>query len=234
MSHLDESATLDDATVVQESTAAEDALPKPRPRRRLYTSAPPAQPALPPAAAAWPEVVEAADPPVAAPGVAQSTLRAPTPPACSRSPLLRKLKSRQTIRDHALLAAGAMVIPLPFVDMAAEAAIQVRMVRRLAEIHGVDFAEKRARTLVAAAIGGFSAGLAAGTLLRYASFASYIANFWPSAAASSAITYGIGRLFEQHFEKGGHLDDLSPDTAARALTDNARRLRATLSARRTP
>jgi uncharacterized protein (DUF697 family) len=72
-----------------------------------------------------------------------------------------------------VLSGGAMVIPVPLLDMAAEAAIQVRMVKRLAEIYGVDFGEERAKTLVVAALGGFSAGWAAGNLLRYASFATY-------------------------------------------------------------
>jgi uncharacterized protein (DUF697 family) len=186
-------------------------------RRRLYAAeaSDPAPIAEPPApAAAAPEATALAAPPATVPR------RNGT-----RSPLLRDLRSRQTIRDHALLAAGAMVIPVPLVDMAAEAAIQVRMVKRLAEIHGVDFAEERAKTLVAAAIGGFSAGWAAGTLLRYASFASYFTNFWPSAALSSAITYGIGHLFAQHFSKGGHLDDLPPEVAAETLRAKARSLR---------
>lgn len=138
---------------------------------------------------------------------------------------MRRLKAEQTVRDHALLAAGAMVIPVPLVDMAAEAAIQVRMVRRLAEIHDVDFAEERAKALVAAALGGFSAGWAAGALLRYASFATYFTNFWPSALLASSITYGIGRLFSHHFEQGGNLHDLSPETAASQLREQARRLR---------
>jgi uncharacterized protein (DUF697 family) len=146
--------------------------------------------------------------------------------------MLRRLRAKQTIRDHVLLAAGAMAIPVPFVDMAAEAAVQVRMIRRLAAIHGVDFAEERAKALVAAALGGFSAGWAAGALLRYASFAMYFANFLPSAAIASTITWGIGRLFDQHFENGGRLDDMHPETAATALRARAVELRARLGGRK--
>lgn len=141
---------------------------------------------------------------------------------------LRRLRAEQAVRDHALLAASAMVIPVPLLDMAAEAAIQVRMVRRLAEIHGIDFAEERAKAIVAAAFGGFSAGWAAGSLLRYATFATYFTNFWPSAVLSSAITYGIGQVFIHHFERGGGLHDLSPDSAAGILREKARALRGRL------
>lgn len=171
-------------------------------------------------------IVPAADVPTS-PAARPAPPRA-TPPATRkpvRSPMLRRLRARQTIRDHALMAAGAMAIPVPLLDMAAEAAIQVRMVKRLSEIHGIDFAEERAKTLVAAALGGFSAGWAAGSLLRYASFAMYFANFLPSAAIASAITWGIGRLFDQHFEKGGRLEDMHPDTAASALRQRAHELR---------
>ena len=156
----------------------------------------------------------------------QASARALTPTLSS--PMLRRLKAQQTLRDHALLAAGAMIIPVPLLDMAAEAAIQTHMVKRLTEIYGVDFAEERAKVLVAAALGGFSAGWAAGTLLRYASFATYFINLWPSAMLSSGITYGIGHLFMQHFEKGGGMHDLEPDVAASALKENARSLRARL------
>lgn len=215
--------------------AGTEASPPPRPRRaRTPVKAPSRSPAPPAPVAEPPAIAETAQAPAAPPEAlpAQPTASAPPsagPCAPPRSPLLRSLKARQAIRDHALLAAGAMVIPVPFVDMAAEAAIQVRMVKRLAEIHGVDFAEERAKTLVAAAIGGFSAGWAAGNLLRYASFATYFANFWPSAILSSAITYGIGRLFSQHFERGGRLDDMAPETAAAALREKARSLRAKLA-----
>lgn len=213
---------------------ADTTAPKAPRRRRLYAAE--ATDPTPVEVTAAPDAPVEAAPvavtPAPAPAAAASettaltpTTRAPLRRNGTRSPLLRDIRSRQTIRDHALLAAGAMVIPVPLVDMAAEAAIQVRMVKRLAEIHGVDFAEERAKTLVAAAIGGFSAGWAAGTLLRYASFASYFTNFWPSAALSSAITYGIGHLFAQHFSKGGQLDDLAPEVAADTLRAKARSLR---------
>lgn len=141
------------------------------------------------------------------------------------SPMLCLLKAKQAVRDHALLSGGAMVIPVPLLDMAAEAAIQVRMVKRLAEIYGVDFGEERAKTLVVAALGGFSAGWAAAGLLRYASFAMYFANFWPSAILSAAITYAIGQVFIHHFGKGGSLQDLSPEAAASILKEKAMKLR---------
>lgn len=196
-------------------------LPPPVPqrrRRRLYEAAPEA---VPPASTT---ASDAATQPAIQPAVA-APAGAPARSHLPQSPLLRRLKADQAVRDHALLAAGAMVIPVPLLDMAAEAAIQVRMVKRLAEIHGVDFAEERAKALVAAALGGFSAGWAAGSLLRYASFATYFANFWPSALLSSAITYGIGHVFIQHFEKGGNLHDLAPESAARFLREKARSLR---------
>jgi uncharacterized protein (DUF697 family) len=150
----------------------------------------------------------------------------PVPPKpLHESPMLCLLKAKQAVRDHALLSGGAMVIPVPLLDMAAEAAIQVRMVKRLTEIYGVDFGEERAKTLVVAALGGFSAGWAAGSLLRYASFATYFTNFWPSAILSAAITYAIGQVFIHHFDKGGGLHDLSPEAAASILKEKAMKLR---------
>ena len=150
---------------------------------------------------------------------------APTP-GSSRSPLLLRMKVNQAVHDHALLAGGAMVIPIPFLDMAAEVAIQIKMVRRLCELYGIDFAEERAKAMVAAVVGGVSAGWAAGRLLRYASFATYFSNFWPSAILSSAITYVIGQIFIHHFDAGGGLHDLDAKKAAGILREKASQLTA--------
>ena len=136
------------------------------------------------------------------------------------------MKADQAVRDHALLAGAGMVIPIPFLDMAVEATIQVKMVRRLCELYGIDFAEERAKIVMAAAVGGFSAGWAAGSLLRYASFATYFSNFWPSAMLASAITYAIGQVFVHHFEAGGGLHDLDTNKAAGILREKARQLAA--------
>jgi uncharacterized protein (DUF697 family) len=147
-------------------------------------------------------------------------------PSLSPSPLLRRMKVDQAVRDAALLAGSAMVIPVPLLDIAVEVTIQINMVRRLCELYGIDFAEERAKAVVAAVVGGFSAGWAAGRLLRYASFATYFSNFWPSAILSSAITYAIGRVFVHHFETGGGLDDLDAKKAAGILREKASQLAA--------
>jgi uncharacterized protein (DUF697 family) len=201
---------------------------KPR-RRRLYQKYDEAQAATNPAPTsaapiegefiAAAETVEIQSTPTAV------AVPPPPPKPLHTSPLLCQLKAKQAVRDHALLAGGAMAIPVPLLDMAAEAAIQVRMVKRLAEIYGVDFAEERAKTLVVAALGGFSAGWAAAGLLRYASFAMYFANFWPSAILAAAITYAIGHVFIHHFSKGGSLHDLSPESAAHLLREKAMKMR---------
>lgn len=147
------------------------------------------------------------------------------PQRLHESPLLCRMKAKQAVRDHALLSGSTAAVPVPILDMVADAAVQVRMIKRLAEIYGIDFAEERAKTLAVAALGGFSAGWAAGGLLRYASFALYFANFWPSAILSATITYAIGQVFIHHFEKGGGLQDLSPEGAASILKEKAMKLR---------
>ena len=131
--------------------------------------------------------------------------------------VLRRLKADQTVRDHALLASGAMAIPIPLLDMAAETTIQIRMVSRLCALYGVDFAEHRLKTVIAGVLSGISAGWVAGRLMRYASFASYFSNFWPSALFTGGITYAIGQVFIEHFESGGGIHDLNARKAAGLL-----------------
>lgn len=202
-------------------------------RRRLYIAAEPlaphpeSQPAL---AGADVEGLARTAPQLHHPVDGAVVTPSPSPPTQSLprrypSARIRQLKAEQTVRDHVLLAASAAAIPLPLVDMAAEAAIQVRMVKRLAEIYDIDFSDERAKALVVAALGGFSMGWAASGVLRYASFASYFATLWPSAAFNSAVTYAIGRVFCRYFNGGGRPEDLTPELAAAQLREHASRWR---------
>jgi len=124
-------------------------------------------------------------------------------------------RSEAIIRHHVLLAAGAGLIPLPLVDLAAVTGIQVRMLMELAENQGTSFSRHRAQSIVSALLASFasreiaSMGLAAalkaipgfGTMLGVASL--------PLAAA--ALTYAIGTVFRDLFAAGETPEDFDPD-----------------------
>ncbi len=155
-----------------------------------------------------------------------SAVNLPDPPSLPYgSGVLRRLKADQTVRDHALLASGAMVIPVLLLSMAAETTIQIRMVSRLCTLYGIEFAEHRLKTVIVAVLSGISAGWAAGRLMHYASLAFYFRNFWPSALLTGGVTYVIGRVFIEHFESGGGIHDLNARKATTLLAKNFTRPR---------
>ncbi len=54
---------------------------------------------------------------------------------------------------YAKWAAGTGLIPVPIVDLAAVTAVQLKMLRRLAKIHGVDYDDSSGKCLIGALLG---------------------------------------------------------------------------------
>jgi uncharacterized protein (DUF697 family) len=141
----------------------------------------------------------------------------PASTTSTKSPVVRRMQADSVVRDHVLLSASAMAIPIPLPGALAEAAVQMRMIRKLAALYGVPFDESRAQTFLAALLGALSAGWMAGRLLRFAAASSWILPFWPGAALTGGLCYLIGRFFIRHFENGGSLEDAGPEDAAALL-----------------
>ncbi|WAS96627.1 hypothetical protein [Nannocystis punicea] len=83
------------------------------------------------------------------------------------------------------------------------------MIEALAELHGADFSSERARTAVAALLGGFGTvsmtrRLARG-LWRLVPGLGALVGAVGVSALGGAVTHAIGKLFAAHFESGGTL-----------------------------
>jgi len=139
------------------------------------------------------------------------------------------------VKDYTIAAMAVGMVPLPLVDMAALAALQVKMAHALGRRYHRRLSQHRAEALVAAAAGGTvpvsgTVGLAAllsvpqtvttsvgGSVLSLsaasglASLVKLVPVFGTLAGGMSmtifagATTYGIGRLLVGHFESGGTL-----------------------------
>lgn len=115
------------------------------------------------------------------------------------------------VRNHALLAAGGGLIPVPGVDVAAVMGLQVNMIRSLAEIYQVPFDATDVRTILSCVA---TTGL--GKLVSYAvnsyttlfdelgSFSDNLTN----GLVAGALTYGTGEIIQLHFEQGGTMANL--------------------------
>jgi uncharacterized protein (DUF697 family) len=105
------------------------------------------------------------------------------------------------------------LIPVPVVDVAAVAGVQLQMLRRLSQIYNVPFSENSGKAVIAAMAGTMipaTSGIGAASMLKSVPILGTIASGFIMPALSAGATYAIGKAFVQHFESGGTLLDFNP------------------------
>ena len=114
----------------------------------------------------------------------------------------RMAEAMSIVRRSSAWSAGAGLIPIPLVDIGAIAAVQVKMIRDLAKVYGVEFPDVRVR-----AVSGGIAGsilpylLSVGSSGYLFSMAKVIPIVGPVIAIAampgfaSAATYAVGKVF---------------------------------------
>lgn len=119
------------------------------------------------------------------------------------------------ISSNCKWAAAAGFIPVPYLDMAGLAAIQVKMVNELAKEYGKTLKQEAVRASVSTLLGTLAtAGLAAPvamTTLKIIPGLGVVAGGISLGALGAAATYAIGKVFVNHFEGGGTLADFDAE-----------------------
>ena len=126
----------------------------------------------------------------------------------NRQELASKLVDR-----FALWSGVAGLIPVPVVDAATVAGLQLQMVRRVSQIYDVNFSENIGKSLIAALAGAMvpaTSSIGAASLLKAVPIVGPIASGFVMPVLASGATFAIGRAFIQHFETGGTLLDFNP------------------------
>jgi uncharacterized protein (DUF697 family) len=122
-------------------------------------------------------------------------------------------KADSLIKEHMLAACAVSIVPVPVLDMAAIAGVQMNMVRKLAALYGKSFSESPVRSAIVGLAGGMFGESAA--LIAGASFAKLVPGVGSMLGMVTmpvvvgATTYAVGRVFLRHFEQGGSVDDMS-------------------------
>ncbi len=128
----------------------------------------------------------------------------------------RLARADTLVKDHMLMSAAVGLIPAPGIDLLAGMAIQLALLKRLADLYGVTFSENAARGIIMSLLGAIgTGGLAAGiffSAFKLIPGAGTLFGVVSMPIAMSAVTYAIGKLFITHFELGGTLRDF--DVAA--------------------
>lgn len=117
------------------------------------------------------------------------------------------------IKNHVISAMGIGLIPIPGVDIAGVVAVQLRMVQKLSEVYGVAFKENVAKAAVLSLAGGITPVALAGGLVSALKIVPGLGSIAGAAGVSvlaGAMTYAIGRVFQQHLDSSGTLLDFDP------------------------
>jgi len=153
-----------------------------------------------------------------------------TPPAPSAPPALpaaapvatpatvsKSAQAEALIKNKVLWSLGAGLVPLPVIDLAAIAAVQVKLVNELSDLYGVEFSAEKGKKTVAVLTASVGTGVLATGVV--ASFLKIVPGLGMAAGAvalpvvAGASTYALGRVFVQHYESGGSLIDLDQEKA---------------------
>ena len=148
------------------------------------------------------------------PPVKEPRTRAAKPPRPTAIPVDRAKGAQLIVDRYSKYAAAAGLVPMPMVDVAAIAAVQVAMLRALSVHYGVPFSQERGKSIVAAFLGGLMPSLAGHQVLK---IAGAIFGMISISGFAASATYAVGRLFIAHFEGGGTLDDLDIERSRRQL-----------------
>ena len=116
-----------------------------------------------------------------------------------------------------LWSGAAGLIPVPIIDIAAVAGIQIQMLRRLSEIYDVPFSENRGKSIIASMAGSvIPASTAATTTIGMTSILKGLPGIGTTIAVitmpafSASATWVVGKVFIKHFASGGTLLDFHP------------------------
>jgi len=113
----------------------------------------------------------------------------------------------ELILKHVGTAMAAAATPVPLVDIAAVALIQVSLVRRLARHYGVEYDVARGRAAVLA-VAGASLARAGASAVKSLPGGGWLLGSATQAALSGASTYALGEVYRDHFARSGTLDAL--------------------------
>jgi uncharacterized protein (DUF697 family) len=133
----------------------------------------------------------------------------------------KRAKALASVLHYALGSAGAGIVPLPLLDMFTMLALQMLMVRKLAKLYGIPYAEQRSKAAVAGLIGGLNAGYFGGSVLKMIPILGTI-SFAAMPTINAAITYAVGKVFIQHFESGGTFLNFDPKKVRAYFEDQFR------------
>jgi uncharacterized protein (DUF697 family) len=126
-------------------------------------------------------------------------------------------QASQLVDRFSVWSGAAGLIPVPLVDLAAVAGVQLQMLRKLSEIYEVPFSDNRGKSIIASLAGAIiPASTATTTAMTFGSLIKGIPVVGSTIGAltmpiyAACATFVIGKVFMKHFASGGTLLDFNP------------------------
>jgi uncharacterized protein (DUF697 family) len=127
----------------------------------------------------------------------------------------KEQQTLKTVKNYMWWSMGAGLIPVPWADLAAVAAVQLKMLAEISKIYGVPFQENRGKAAIGSLVGfvlphAMAFG-AVGSLLKAIPVVGVLAGAPAMALFCGAYTWALGNVFIQHFESGGTFLTFDPE-----------------------
>jgi uncharacterized protein (DUF697 family) len=151
----------------------------------------------------------------------------------------KEVAAQATVEKYMWWAVAAGVLPVPLLDLAAVAAIDLKMIKELSAEYGVDFDEDQGKAIVASLAGGVTSGMIARSmgvisLLKAIPFVGQSAATLSMSIFGGAATYAIGKVFTQHYASGGTMLDLDMDKTRKFFSEQYEKGKALVMRKRAP
>ena len=128
----------------------------------------------------------------------------------------RNLLAKQTVKTWSSWAAAAWLVPMPALDLAAIAAVQVKMVYELCKIYDVPYKEERVQSVVTgvatSSVTVLLSGQVSGTVVRFIPYVGPILSTLIQPTLAFASTYALGQVFIKQFESGQSLGSITVES----------------------
>lgn len=122
----------------------------------------------------------------------------------------RLAQGESTIKNYVMASMALGLVPVPVFDVVAIVGVQLKMIHALARQYEVPFQRNLAKSIVLSLMGGVlpvAVTVGAASLFQVFPVVGTLAGGASVSILAGALTYAVGRVFQQHFEAGGTLMD---------------------------
>ena len=135
-----------------------------------------------------------------------------------RDKVATNTKPEKIIRTHVIWSMGAGLMPVPLFDIAAVTAIQMDMLKQLADLYHVDFSHAAGKTFVSALTGSTFARIGASLVKAVPGIGTVIGGISMSLMSGTS-TYAVGQVVKNHFDSKGSLLGIDIGKAKKAYAE---------------